>query len=625
MSETLPTLIFSLAKAFMFGLTEFFSRILVNFLSKTFLGASAGMVEWCASWLTHIDRPGKIEAVRALWTASFKIYISTLLPISLVLLGIYVMFSSEPPARSVFEGYLKRVGVATLIAYFSFPTIDALVWLTNQISQELLRAALCGGGMCSAMGTVATWSAAVSGILATLIASGGAILPFLFLIMIAVVVVIALRPIIVWLAASTMPIFCFFYIIGVGPLRKVNEVVEWIWGMAVLLPTMSVLGAAIVALMVKLDNPGTIATFGAVGLLYFFSPLILTLAFPFLVHSMMGAAGSAVARVVEGAFSHIKPTITSVGSKWVRSAVTLGGPFAAPIYLVPSRKAAKFHDFILSNKNGLERDLAVSIAKSIHDGELHFEKFSNVVRGNIVNSLKRGDVNTTKSLLSSIMGKKVGLKDAYREVLLENLEGEEDLALAIAITALGKDVGDMYKKLTRNMFLRSFLASNDIKMPEDLQKLVKEGLPYSTLYALHFNSDLEKAIENDFKNFDGLAEILSKSTGLSEEEVRQLVESGKTEDLVKKLNKELTKDLLSKKIIESLLEINSEKEAAEKLLKYLKAGGPLKVNEKSLKNLHSKVLREKIKQMGWREYIEFRFRNSDLNSTSYRATLRWWK
>ncbi len=625
MSEALPTLIFSLAKAFMLGLTDFFSRVIVNFLSKAFLGASAGIVEWCASWLTHIDRPGRIEAVKALWTASFKIYISTLLPISLVLLGIYVMFSSEPPARSVFEGYLKRVGVATLLAYFSFPIIDGLVWLTNQISQELLKVALCGGGMCSAMGTVAAWSAAISGVLATLIASGGAILPFLFLIMIAVVVVIALRPIIVWLAASTMPIFCFFYIIGVGPLKKVNEVLEWVWGMAIVLPTMSVLGAAIVALMVKLDNPGTIASFGAVGLLYFFSPLILTLAFPFVVHSMMGAAGSAVARVVEGAFSHLKPAISSVGSRWVRSAVTLGGPLAAPLYFLPSRRAAKLHEVVSGNKNGFERDLAASIARNISDGELHFGKFSDVVRRNIVSSLREGDVNAAKSLLSSITGKKMEIKDAYRKILLENFEGEEDLALAVAMAALGKDVGSMYRKLARNRFLRSFFVSNDVKTPEDLHKFVKNNLPYKTLYALHFNSDLEKAIADDFEKSTELAEILSRSTGLGEEEVRQLINSGKVGDLVKRLNKEQAKDLLSRRIIESLVETSSEKEAEEKLLKYLKAGGPLKVDRRSLKNLHSKVLREKIKQMGWREYIEFRLGKGDLDSVSYRATLRWWK
>lgn len=238
------------------------------------------LVSVVVSLLVYVPVPHDMPT-KDYWTECFNIYITQLLPLSLVLLGIYTMFSSEPPNRALFEGYIKRVAYATLLAFFSFTIIDTLVWFTNTLA-----------GMIVDINSI-DLSNALTGMLA-----GGAGLAFVVVLLAAGVVeaiflviiflLLALRVVAIQFVAATMPIFCFFMIIGVGPLKRVSDLAEYLWGAGVILPVFSVIGAGLVKLAFYATSWSSITGGGVLGALFTLASFLLVLAYPFMLSSALG-------------------------------------------------------------------------------------------------------------------------------------------------------------------------------------------------------------------------------------------------------------------------------------------------------------------------------------------------
>jgi len=311
------------------------------------------IIIFLADWLAKTPRPADKAALAEMWSDLFDIYLTQLLPLSLVLLAIYIMFSSDPPHWVVFESYMKRVAYATFLAYFSFTIIDAFVWLTNALSESILNAMISGKYANIAMAAT-VWASTLGSVIGAVALSGGALLPFVLLFLFTVLVIIGLKAILPLMVAATMPIFAFFLIIGVGPLRKASELVESLWGLGIILPTLSVLGAVIVGFMIRMSDIATIIKNNVpdpMGVFLLFSPLALVLAFPMFVQSMMGAMGGAMEGVTAMA-SHAAHTFRpAMMAKW-QAAQRFGK--LAPLYaMMPSKLAARVHGAMIGGVTAL--------------------------------------------------------------------------------------------------------------------------------------------------------------------------------------------------------------------------------------------------------------------------------
>lgn len=318
-------------------------QLIFNTLYGALQNIVGGLVKTLSSWLAYVPRPADLEEVKDAWKTCFDIYLTQLLPLSLILLGIYVMFSSEPPNRMIFEGYIKRVAYATLLAYFSFPIVDTLVWLTNRISDQILTL-FVGSASPDALATVLASTLGASFTTGALVLTLGEVLaPFLLLIILSALSIVAVRLALIYIVAAAMPIFCFFLIIGVGPLRKLEEFVEYFWGLGLILPTLSVLGALMVGFMVKFATTSTIMQAGMMGIFIVLGPLFLVFAFPTIVSSMMGAFGGASAELVGSFIRYGGHSIGTFAGIKGASAVVAGGRLAPLYAAMPSKFAVPIH------------------------------------------------------------------------------------------------------------------------------------------------------------------------------------------------------------------------------------------------------------------------------------------
>ncbi|RLI79780.1 hypothetical protein DRP05_02785 [Archaeoglobales archaeon] len=262
------------------GMFESGMTWLINQIVEAVKSSINSLVQAIIKLLVEVPIPHNM-ATKDYWSECFDIYISQLLPLSLVFLGIYIMFSSQPPNRVLFEEYVKRVSYATLLAFFSFTIIDTLVWFTNKLASlivdvhsvnvaNVLVGALAGGG----------------GIIALLSMVGAGVLEAIILII--AFFILALRVAAIQFIAATMPIFCFFLIIGVGPLKRLSDLAEYIWGAGVILPVFSIIGAGLVKLLFYATAWQSIAGGGIMGALFIAAAFILILAYPWMLTSALG-------------------------------------------------------------------------------------------------------------------------------------------------------------------------------------------------------------------------------------------------------------------------------------------------------------------------------------------------
>lgn len=332
---------------FMSGTIGALIQGLLNMVVKAVAQIMSNLITWLTELLAHVPRPAEIQEVKDAWKKCFEIYITTLLPLSLVVLGIYIMFSTEQPTRLFFEGYLKRIGYATLLAYFSFPIIDTFVWLTNSISDLILHA-LVGEVNLAEMGVGVAGT--ILGLLGASAVSGGAAIsvlapmsPAIAMMLITSLAIVAIRIVLIYIVAATMPIFSFFMIIGVGPFKKLGEFVEYFWGLGIILPTLSVMGAVIVAFMVKFAHIPIFVEQGFMGALIMLGPLFLVFAFPMIVSSMMGAFSGAVANLLYTFTKFTRYGLQAAAGAKMASAIAMGGRLAPLYAFLPTKMAVPIH------------------------------------------------------------------------------------------------------------------------------------------------------------------------------------------------------------------------------------------------------------------------------------------
>ena len=455
-------------------------------------GLSAA-IKWIASLLCHVDRPASFEPVKDLWRACFKIYVTELLPISFAFLGIYVMFSSEPPNRTLFEGYIKRIAEATLIAYFSFPIIDTLVWLTNSISQEILNQTV--GGLGNVIAVSGEWSIAGLAAIAAVLATGGLVLFPLLMFLFTVILIVAIRPLLIYMVAASMPIFAFFHLISVGPFKKAATIVEYIWSLGIILPALSVLGAIITALMVKFADLGVVQNHGLLGVLYFFAPLGLVLAFPMIVQSMMGPVGGAMSGMMSRFMIGFRPAVEVLGTRWSRGAIAAGG-MAAPLYAVmPTKLAARVHSGLANLAEGSVGPLTpLPLAKAA-------AKISNRVWGDSTS------VGAAKSLTAAgISAAPLGLLSA--------------LAKSGAADASNPDAASALEHVSAGV---GSIAADALRNPEKMEKLreVMSAVHGERYWKGNLANALAKSVRENFETakklgdpgLAALAAVVSAATG----------------------------------------------------------------------------------------------------------------
>ena len=225
----------------------------------------------------YVQPPHEIDSVREMWKMSFQVYLTLLLPLAISVVGVQIMFSSKPPSVAISEDFIKRMGYATLLAYFSFFIIDTLVQLTNEIARIIM-----GGALENVVSNFANFLVlgAFAGVVLPQIVGSVEILTLLVAFMI-----LALRVVAIYFVTATMPIFCFFQIIGTGPFKKLGTVAEYIWGIGLILPVLNIVGAAILLLasaVLGSDANAITKFFMALG------SIALVFAYPFMVQSGLG-------------------------------------------------------------------------------------------------------------------------------------------------------------------------------------------------------------------------------------------------------------------------------------------------------------------------------------------------
>lgn len=298
-------------------------------------------------YLVQIPRPADLESIRHAWCNSFDIYLFILLPLSLVILGIFVMFFRTPLEYTIDE-YVKRICFATLLAYFSFTIVDSLVWLTNEISNILVKFFVPNGdALAIVYGKLIGLAGAIAGAAVLL----PALVPLLGIMVGTVIVILALRVILVYVLLVAMPILCFFLIIAVGPLRRLGDVVEHVWGILIALPILSIIGAIILGLMAVIEPP-TNNLGGAI--LITLGPLFMVFAYPSLVTSFMGAFSGAAGEFV-GIVRHVAHKFGPIAEFRAATARVAGG-LAAPFYMaLPQPIVARLHEGFANIGNKIRR------------------------------------------------------------------------------------------------------------------------------------------------------------------------------------------------------------------------------------------------------------------------------
>ncbi len=465
-------------------------------------------------YLVTIQRPAENGTTKDVWTESFSLYISILLPLSLAILAIYIMFSSQSPGRTVLEEYVKRVAVATALAYFSFPIVDTLVWLTNEIAWLMLAGFGVGPGefaagmarLAGALATTLTGAAAVSAGLAIL--TGGTVALGLAFVLVAVfgviltgVLVLALKWYLVHLLLGVMPVLCFFTVIGVGPLRKINEFVEHLWGLLITLPLLSILGAVVVLGFVKFSSLGGLTSAGLFSLVGFVAPFALVLAFPYIALQGMGLFSSAVtgmtlpimraARVplMMAGFArglHLERTLGPAGAAL---GMFLPTKIAAPIASAGGRIAEAAAKGFGANW-GFMREFARGVSGAFKNEPMAMGALAGLagaaaragravdarnpmardalsgVSAELLRHARAGDVDTLSNGLSAIHGRSMsvreGLEHAFRSNFKLARKSRDPGALGVAALLASKGhPGELLSAFSRNPGLAEALASSD--------------------------------------------------------------------------------------------------------------------------------------------------------------------
>lgn len=424
-------------------------------LKEALAGALKWMVESIINLLVYIPPPHE-TGTKDFWTESFNIYISVLLPLALVVVGLYTMFSSQPVNVSLFEGIIKRIAFATALAFFSFTIIDTLVQFFNKLSlmivvpenvdvDQLLNALLV---------EITIGGAAIVAILAALLMG---VLEFALIFL--VFLILGLRIVIVHFVAGAMPILCFLYIIGVGPLRRLSELADLLWGLGVVLPAFSIIGAGLVKLALYATQFSTLQGGGFLGLVFILASFGAVLTYPWLASSFMSMFAGVISPL-SGAARPISWAATgALQRRFLRHYAAFGK--AAPLtVLFPSKLAAGVahrFDVIRSRMGDMLRDtrartgLRQSIISRISKAEAlakanvsgadigtiaiaaeesglatpdhapeAFERLSQTI-ASFAGKVRGEEIGTLRTALSAIFNRELSVKDALERAIKTNI------------------------------------------------------------------------------------------------------------------------------------------------------------------------------------------------------------
>ena len=516
-----------------------------DLFSKAFEALFKQVLNWLNNFLGRLERPASdYMPTKDLWKKSFDIYISTLLPLSLAILAIFIMFSSQPPSRAVLDEYVKRVAAATALAYFSFPIVDTLIWLTNEISAMILHAFVGPADIATAAVTLAGEVAillkigsAVAGAAAAASGGGAAIglagvLPYLFFIILTAIIVIGLRWILVHLLLGVMPILCFFMIIGVGPLKKLNSFVEFVWGLLLELPMFSILGAMIIVGIVRFSNVGVLWAAGPlIGLPVALAPLALVFAFPFITMQGLGMFSSAVHSLAYPMARFMRGPLAAIGAARGLHLERTLGPAAAPLGAVlPTKLAippasameklhiggAKLGSKVFSAAGGIlpgRLGGAKAIGKAI-DLDLYSRRLQHTrdFAGQVGDAFKRNPAAV--GALAGLAGAagKIGKVIDARDPAVR--KGLSDVSLELAQHAKAGDIGSLSKGLS------ALYGKEHVSVREGLLKALRSNFELARkskdpgvtgVAALLASKNDPAKLAKAFRSNPGLVEALAKS------------------------------------------------------------------------------------------------------------------
>ncbi|RLI76006.1 hypothetical protein DRP04_12990 [Archaeoglobales archaeon] len=469
-------------------------------LKEALAGALKWMVESIISLLVYIPPPHE-TGTKDFWTESFNIYISVLLPLALVVVGLYTMFSSQPVNVSLFEGIIKRIAFATALAFFSFTIIDTLVQFFNKLSlmivvpenvnvDQLLKALLV---------EITIGGAAIVAILAALLIG---VLEFALIFL--VFLILGLRIVIVHFVAGAMPILCFLYIIGVGPLRRLSELADLLWGLGVVLPAFSIIGAGLVKLALYATQFSTLQGGGFLGLVFILASFGAVLTYPWLASSFMSMFAGVISPL-SGAARPISWAATgALQRRFLRHYAAFGK--AAPLtVLFPSKLAAGVahrFDVIRSRMGDMLRDTRA------RTGSLRQNILSRISKAE---ALARANVSGADIGTIAIAAEESGL--ATPDHAPEAFERLSQTIASFANKARGEEIGTLRTAL-------SAIFNKDLSVKDALEKAIKTNIGYAVskqdmgvvgLSAMLLASKDEKTLSEFFAKHKELAASILKS------------------------------------------------------------------------------------------------------------------
>ena len=322
-----------------------------------------------------------------------------------------------------------------------------------------------------------------------------------FTLIFLVFLILGLRIVIVHFVAGAMPILCFLYIIGVGPLRRLSELADLLWGLGVVLPAFSIIGAGLVKLALHATQFSTLQGGGFLGLVFILASFGAVLTYPWLASSFMSMFAGVISPL-SGAARPISWAATGAFQRrFLRHYAAFGK--AAPLtVLFPSKLAAGVahrFDVIRSRMGDMLRDTARTGLRSILS---RISKAEALAKANVSGA----DIGTI-----AIAAEESGL--ATPDHAPEAFERLSQTIASFAGKARGEEIGTLRTAL-------SAIFNRELSVKDALERAIKTNIGYAVskqdmgvvgLSAMLLASKDEKTLSEFFAKHKELAASILKS------------------------------------------------------------------------------------------------------------------
>jgi len=322
-----------------------------------------------------------------------------------------------------------------------------------------------------------------------------------FALIFLVFLILGLRIVIVHFVAGAMPILCFLYIIGVGPLRRLSELADLLWGLGVVLPAFSIIGAGLVKLALHATQFSTLQGGGFLGLVFILASFGTVLTYPWLASSFMSMFAGVISPL-SGAARPISWAATGAFQRrFLRHYAAFGK--AAPLtVLFPSKLAAGVahrFDVIRSRMGDMLRDTARTGLRSILSRIFKAEALAKA-------NVSGADIGTI-----AIAAEESGL--ATPDHAPEAFERLSQTIASFAGKARGEEIGSLRTAL-------SAIFNRELSVKDALERAIKTNIGYAVskqdmgvvgLSAMLLASKDEKTLSEFFAKHKELAASILKS------------------------------------------------------------------------------------------------------------------